>query len=736
MIVSTSGERIIHGSITPMKTLHVAENGGDLTEDCGILAGDADEAVLMDDVGREIWLADHGGDHNHGHGDDDLIVHHDPSIFYTDLPTLPDFPCMSSSSSSSTSPAPVNAIVSSASSSSAASSSTSSAASWAILRSDGEDPTNNQNQYGSGNCDVESSAALQSTASMEIPLESSQGFGCGEGGGGGGRDCIDMMDTFGYMDLLDSNEFFDTSAIFSTDDDTQNPNLMDQTLERRDEVVVPMVENSSGGDMQMMNSSLEQDEDLAAVFLEWLKNNKETVSAEDLRKVKIKKATIESAARRLGGGKEAMKQLLKLILEWVQTNHLQRRRSNGNNNNITYQQSFQQDPFQNPNHNNNNNLIQPSDQTCFSPSTWVPPPPQLQPQQAFVSDPGFGYMPAPNFPPPQEYLPLLESPPSWLPPQSGAMPHQQQFAMPNSQYSPFQDTGGGGFTGYNMNPYQYPPYLPSGQMRDQRLIRLCSSATKEARKKRMARQRRFLSHHHRHNNNSTQNQTQMGESCAAVASQLNPVTTTPTGGTWMYWPNVSAVPPPVSAQLPAMETQLPTMDRAGTASAMPRQQVVPDRRQGWKPEKNLRFLLQKVLKQSDVGNLGRIVLPKKEAETHLPELEARDGISLAMEDIGTSRVWNMRYRFWPNNKSRMYLLENTGDFVKTNGLQEGDFIVIYSDVKCGKYLIRGVKVRQPAGQKPEAPPSTAAATKRQSKSQRNINNSPSANMVASPTSVK
>ncbi|XLS55180.1 hypothetical protein HN51_004935, partial [Arachis hypogaea] len=107
---------------------------------------------------------------------------------------------------------------------------------------------------------------------------------------------------------------------------------------------------------------------------------------------------------------------------------------------------------------------------------------------------------------------------------------------------------------------------------------------------------------------------------------------------------------------------------------------------GWKSEKNLRFLLQKVLKQSDVGSLGRIVLPKKEAETHLPELEARDGITITMEDIGTSRVWNMRYRYWPNNKSRMYLLENTGDFVKANGLQEGDFIVIYSDVKCGKFV--------------------------------------------------
>lgn len=96
-----------------------------------------------------------------------------------------------------------------------------------------------------------------------------------------------------------------------------------------------------------------------------------------------------------------------------------------------------------------------------------------------------------------------------------------------------------------------------------------------------------------------------------------------------------------------------------------------------KGEKNLKFLLQKVLKQSDVGSLGRIVLPKvikplnfltlnlllvygrthiciyarllcmeqKEAEMHLPELDARDGISIAMEDIGTSQVWNMRYRY-------------------------------------------------------------------------------------------
>lgn len=44
-------------------------------------------------------------------------------------------------------------------------------------------------------------------------------------------------------------------------------------------------------------------------------------------------------------------------------------------------------------------------------------------------------------------------------------------------------------------------------------------------------------------------------------------------------------------------------------------------------------------------DLNMLEFNQKEAETHLPELEARDGISIAMEDIGTSRVWNMRYRY-------------------------------------------------------------------------------------------
>jgi hypothetical protein len=34
----------------------------------------------------------------------------------------------------------------------------------------------------------------------------------------------------------------------------------------------------------------------------------------------------------------------------------------------------------------------------------------------------------------------------------------------------------------------------------------------------------------------------------------------------------------------------------------------------------------------------------------------------------------------------IYSFHFVGDFVKANGLQEGDFIVIYSDVKCGKFV--------------------------------------------------
>ncbi|XP_020701080.2 B3 domain-containing protein LFL1-like [Dendrobium catenatum] len=105
----------------------------------------------------------------------------------------------------------------------------------------------------------------------------------------------------------------------------------------------------------------------------------------------------------------------------------------------------------------------------------------------------------------------------------------------------------------------------------------------------------------------------------------------------------------------------------------------------------LRFLLQKELRNSDVGSLGRVVLPKKETEANLPILTVREGISLPMIDLDTARVWNFKFRFWPNNKSRMYILENTGEFVRSHGLISGDFIMLYKDNEKDRYVIRAKK---------------------------------------------
>ncbi|XP_050383306.1 B3 domain-containing transcription factor FUS3 [Argentina anserina] len=105
----------------------------------------------------------------------------------------------------------------------------------------------------------------------------------------------------------------------------------------------------------------------------------------------------------------------------------------------------------------------------------------------------------------------------------------------------------------------------------------------------------------------------------------------------------------------------------------------------------LRFLFQKELRNSDVSSLRRVVLPKKAAEAHLPALEFKEGIPISMDDMDGVHVWSFKYRFWPNNNSRMYVLENTGEFVSTHGLRLGDFIMVYEDSANQKYVIQAKK---------------------------------------------
>ncbi|KAJ9564233.1 hypothetical protein OSB04_000199 [Centaurea solstitialis] len=105
----------------------------------------------------------------------------------------------------------------------------------------------------------------------------------------------------------------------------------------------------------------------------------------------------------------------------------------------------------------------------------------------------------------------------------------------------------------------------------------------------------------------------------------------------------------------------------------------------------LTFLFSKKLQKSDVGVLKRIVLPKKPAETHLPALIAKEGIILEMDDMDGMHVWCFKFRFWPNNNSRMYVLEGTGEFAEEHELQLGDYIMLYRDSVNLNYVIQAVK---------------------------------------------
>ncbi|KAL3517769.1 hypothetical protein ACH5RR_020358 [Cinchona calisaya] len=621
----------------------------------------------------------------------------DPSIYYTDddFPPLPDFPCMSSSSSSSSAQVPTEAVASTSSSSSSSASS-SSAPSCGVFNN----PEHQESQF---DHEVTAAAALSSTSSMGVYQPPDEN-----------DDCLNLMENFGYMDFLDSNDIWDPSSIFESENPPPPPPHEFRENKQEEKHLHQSQEGNERNDGLFF---LQGNGELAAIFLEWLKQNKDYISAEDMRSIKLKRSTIECASKRLGSTKEGKKQLLKLILEWVEQYQLHKRSSRremratatsvADESLYKYQEqpasaAHNQSIIINPNQNSSSSI----DLNCFSPnpSPWIPSPPP--PCKSWTA----------RFPPPNIggyqtmtmsgnlYQPM-DSPQSWSAP---------PFAMPAiHQYNPFPDNVSNppvsGSHAYVNPPYPYQVFDGSSGG-GERLVSLAgSSATKEARKKRMARQRsismqQYRHHHHHHNQNHLHSQisTAVGDNPTCNSPSNNPAP-----GNWMYWSPDAAAPAtaPLASTMPALVSPVETLPMQTTIqlvdhthSQQPHnhhRQVPSDKKQSLKTENNLKFLLQKVLKQSDVGNLGRIVLPKKEAETHLPELESRDGIPIAMEDIGTSRVWNMRYRFWPNNKSRMYLLENTGDFVRVNGLQEGDFIVIYSDMKSGKYLIRGVKVRQP-----------------------------------------
>ncbi|CAB4291333.1 unnamed protein product [Prunus armeniaca] len=399
---------------------------------------------------------------------------------------------------------------------------------------------------------------------------------------------------------------------FQQDDDHQQllapPQLQDPNeataiisqQQQEQEVAVRDEENNKKDDQK----ENKEPDDMAMVFLEWLRSNRETVSAEDLRSVKIKKSTIECAARRLGGGKEAMKQLLKLVLEWVQTNHLQKRRGNSLTTKdadiVAQQQHFTQTPWMAP---------PPHAAYDHAGGILVPTPPPPPPPAAYPSMMGYiapdQYVNGPGpYQPSPEYHHMIDSGQSTWPSSPFGMgtAHYGSFPDNNIHLAPPPQHHPQAFAGYGSQyqPYQYFPLNGEHQ-----LMRLGSSVTKEARKKRMARQRRLVSHHrhgHQHLNVQMSDHLlhQQHTRLVGNAGDLNCANSVPlqaNPGNWFYWPTATAAPSPSPAMMPSITQEaappppVQQMDRPASTQAQNYNQGLPELR----PDLHLSLSISKIV---------------------------------------------------------------------------------------------------------------------------------------------
>ncbi|CAN6453400.1 unnamed protein product [Victoria cruziana] len=100
-------------------------------------------------------------------------------------------------------------------------------------------------------------------------------------------------------------------------------------------------------------------------------------------------------------------------------------------------------------------------------------------------------------------------------------------------------------------------------------------------------------------------------------------------------------------------------------------------------------LFEKMLSASDAGRVGRLVLPKKCAEAYFPAISHPEGLPLRIQDAN-GKEWVFQFRFWPNNNSRMYVLEGVTSCIQSMQLQAGD-IVTFSRIDPEGKLVMGFR---------------------------------------------
>ncbi|XP_078156962.1 B3 domain-containing protein Os07g0563300-like isoform X2 [Carex rostrata] len=100
-------------------------------------------------------------------------------------------------------------------------------------------------------------------------------------------------------------------------------------------------------------------------------------------------------------------------------------------------------------------------------------------------------------------------------------------------------------------------------------------------------------------------------------------------------------------------------------------------------------LFEKMLSASDAGRIGRLVLPKKCAEAYFPTISQPEGLPLTVQDA-SGKEWQFQFRFWPNNNSRMYVLEGVTPCIQAMQLQAGD-TVTFSRIDPEGKLVMGFR---------------------------------------------
>ncbi|GAB2272079.1 hypothetical protein Dimus_006898 [Dionaea muscipula] len=100
-------------------------------------------------------------------------------------------------------------------------------------------------------------------------------------------------------------------------------------------------------------------------------------------------------------------------------------------------------------------------------------------------------------------------------------------------------------------------------------------------------------------------------------------------------------------------------------------------------------LFEKVLSASDAGRIGRLVLPKACAEAYFPPISQPEGLPLRVQDVKGNQ-WVFQFRFWPNNNSRMYVLEGVIPCIQSMQLQAGD-TVTFSRIDPEGKLVMGFR---------------------------------------------